>query len=365
MTEPRSEPFVSIITPVYNGEKFLAECIESVLAQTYQNWEYLIVNNQSKDRSLEIARHYERRDPRIRVLTTECFYRKGTDSWNNAVRQMSPAAKYCKILHADDWLFPQCLEKMVQVAEAHPSIGVVSSYRLCNRRLDCDGLPYPSTFVSGKEIARQYLLGHLSVFGSPSTTLLRSDLVRARPELYILFTGTDSNEYLTDMEVCLYALQQSDFGFVHEVLSFTRIHPTSVTSDLLRTGQKHTIPEFLHILKRYGPVFLTPEEQQARATSLLREYHRFIAVDMLMGRGDLAANQLKQLELLGLPISRSKLWRIAAVMGIKALLRPIAGGLRLLKARFTSNTAPVASKATHARPAESAAKAAGNPSLAD
>ncbi|MGE0406800.1 MAG: glycosyltransferase family 2 protein, partial [Candidatus Korobacteraceae bacterium] len=72
-----SAPLVSIITPVYNGEEFLVECIESVLAQTYQNWEYIIVNNHSKDRSLEIAEEYARRDPRVRVVTGKEFYKRG------------------------------------------------------------------------------------------------------------------------------------------------------------------------------------------------------------------------------------------------------------------------------------------------
>ena len=51
----RQEPLVSVVTPVYNGEASLAKCIDSVLAQTYRNFEYLIVNNCSTDRSLEIA----------------------------------------------------------------------------------------------------------------------------------------------------------------------------------------------------------------------------------------------------------------------------------------------------------------------
>ena len=49
------EPLVSVVTPVYNGEKYLEECIESVLNQTYKNWEYIILNNCSTDRTLEIA----------------------------------------------------------------------------------------------------------------------------------------------------------------------------------------------------------------------------------------------------------------------------------------------------------------------
>ena len=63
----RNEPLVSVVTPVYNGADFLEECIESVLKQTYGNFEYLIVNNCSKDRTLDIALSYAQKDSRIRV----------------------------------------------------------------------------------------------------------------------------------------------------------------------------------------------------------------------------------------------------------------------------------------------------------
>jgi len=49
------QPLVNVLTPVYNGEAFLEECIESILRQTYRHYEYIIVNNRSKDRSLDIA----------------------------------------------------------------------------------------------------------------------------------------------------------------------------------------------------------------------------------------------------------------------------------------------------------------------
>ncbi len=52
------QTLVSVVTPVYNGEDFLVECIESVLRQSYSNWEYIIVNNCSTDRTLEIALNY-------------------------------------------------------------------------------------------------------------------------------------------------------------------------------------------------------------------------------------------------------------------------------------------------------------------
>src|SRR4030067_1311700 len=110
------DPLVSVVTPVYNGEKYLAECIESVSAQTYKNWEYARVNNCSTDRTREIAERYASMDNRINVYTYEEFV-DVIQSHNRALRLISPHSKYCKVVEADDWLFPECVERMVELAE--------------------------------------------------------------------------------------------------------------------------------------------------------------------------------------------------------------------------------------------------------
>src|SRR3974377_1559809 len=97
------QPLVSVLTPVYNGAEFLAECIESVLAQTYTSWDYTIIDNCSSDESLAVAQSYAARDHRIRVVRNERFL-PIIQNHNNAIRQISPASKYCKFVFADDWL---------------------------------------------------------------------------------------------------------------------------------------------------------------------------------------------------------------------------------------------------------------------
>jgi glycosyltransferase involved in cell wall biosynthesis len=67
------EPLVSIVTPVFNGAKYLSECIESALHQTYRNWDYTVIDNCSTDESLIIAQKYAARDARIRVVTNGRF----------------------------------------------------------------------------------------------------------------------------------------------------------------------------------------------------------------------------------------------------------------------------------------------------
>ncbi|WP_025247208.1 glycosyltransferase family 2 protein [Mannheimia varigena] len=66
------EPLVSIITPVYNAEKYIRICIESVLAQTYQNWEFILVDDFSTDYSLSIIKEYIKIDNRIRLIQNSC-----------------------------------------------------------------------------------------------------------------------------------------------------------------------------------------------------------------------------------------------------------------------------------------------------
>jgi glycosyltransferase involved in cell wall biosynthesis len=133
-------PLVSVVTPVYNGESYLCECIESVLAQTHPHWDYTIVNNCSTDRTLEIAHEYAARDPRVRIWKSKTFVRV-EQNYNNAFRQISPESKYCKVVAADDWLSPGYLEKMVGLAERHPTVGIVGAYGLMESNVNWQALP--------------------------------------------------------------------------------------------------------------------------------------------------------------------------------------------------------------------------------
>lgn len=293
-----TEPFVSIVTPIYNGQAYLVECIESVLAQTYENWEYVIVNNCSTDRSLEIAQEYARRDERIRVHDNDSFLGQFAN-WNHAMRQMSPQAQYCKILHADDWLFPNCLAQMVALCKNHPSVAIVGAYRLDETKVTMDGLPYPSTVVPGRELCRRVLLGGLYPFGSPSSLLLRSSVVRERDPFY------NESVLHADTKVCFDILQDHDYGFVHQVLTFTRRHNESVTS-LTHKFDTRRLSEIAFLLE-YGPVFLKAPVYQARRKQVLEDYHRFLA-QCVLERRDKAFWQYHSsvLAKLGAPISKAK-----------------------------------------------------------
>src|SRR2546430_2765321 len=246
------EPLVSVITPVYNGECYLRECMESVLAQTYTNFEYIIQNNCSTDGTLAIAQEYAARDPRIRIHTNERFVRV-TENRNIGYRQISLASKYCKPVDSDDMILPECLERMVRVAEDHPRVGIVGAYGLYSQAdmgVYSRGVPYGDVVLPGRALARPYLLGKgPAVIGAPTYVLLRSDLVRSRHAFM-----NEANLH-ADSESCLDSLEHHDFGFVHQILTFTRVRGGSLTA--ISQNLNSYLPDPLYALTQYSPKYLT------------------------------------------------------------------------------------------------------------
>ncbi|MGC1616710.1 MAG: glycosyltransferase family 2 protein [Candidatus Acidiferrum sp.] len=288
-----------ILTPVFNGEEYLRECIESVLNQTYTNWEYLIVNNCSTDRTREIAQEYADRDPRIRLHNNEKFLPL-MQNLNNAFRRASIQSKYCKMVLADDWIFPECLEKMVALAEKNPSVGIVGAYGLAGNRVLWHGLPYPSPLVDGRRLAREFLLGAPYVLGSPTSLLFRSECVRSRDPFY-----EESNPH-GDTQACLALFEKCDFGFIHQVLSYTRERPESATS-FSRRYNTHLL-EDLSSLLLYGPVFLNKGELVRKLNQWQREYYFFLAESVFYLREKAFWRyHSKRLLQLGYPFSRARL----------------------------------------------------------
>jgi glycosyltransferase involved in cell wall biosynthesis len=265
-----AEPLVSVVTPVHNGEKFLTECIESVIGQRYQNWEYIIVNNASTDRTGEIAGKYANQDSRIRVCSTDNLL-PIMQNWNHSLRQISHQSKYCKVVHADDWLFPDCLAEMVAIAEQNPRVGLVGAYGLENSKVVCgNGLPYPSSVMRGHEVCRLTLLKQTYPFLRPTCLLIRSDLIQNRNPFY--------NEHIihADVEVCYELLKNCDFGFVHQVLTFIRWHEDSVTLSFEKPWNKSILWN-IDLLLKFGKDYLDRGEYNDQLNSYLADYYKFLA----------------------------------------------------------------------------------------
>ncbi len=111
-------PFVSLIIPVYNAEKYLRRCLGSAMEQTFRDMEIIVVNDGSTDDSLKICKEYSEMDPRFRIINKE--HTGVSDSRNKGIE--AAKGEYLQFMDSDDWLTPDATEQFVFAA----------------RRFDCD-----------------------------------------------------------------------------------------------------------------------------------------------------------------------------------------------------------------------------------
>lgn len=309
-------PLVSVVTPVQDAGHFLAECIESVLAQTYTNFEYIIFDDASRDESLAVALRYARQDSRIRVERSPV--RLGVMESHNAIfGLMAAPAKYCKVVSPEDGLFPDCLERMVELAERHPSAAIVGSYQVVEASVRWQGFAYPRPLVDGREMCRNIFrsttpgLG----FGTPTSVLYRTDVMRAEPEFY------PRSAPHSDASAAFRLLRQWDYGFVYRVLSYGRIHPELESLKSARLGWN--VAAYFRDLLEYGPAYLERAELDRLIRRQLAEYYGFLAVAAMRTRDrEFWDYHVRTLNELGHPLRVSRLMAAAGRKAVRQLVNP-------------------------------------------
>ncbi|MEB3146180.1 MAG: glycosyltransferase family 2 protein [Cylindrospermopsis raciborskii 1523720] len=114
-------PKFTIITACYNAEKFISKAIETIRAQTFTDWEYIVIDDGSTDNSAEIISSYKKLEPRLKLIKQSnsgmCIAR------NNGFKASYQESQYLLFFDADDCLEPQMLEVMINYLNAHPDIG--------------------------------------------------------------------------------------------------------------------------------------------------------------------------------------------------------------------------------------------------
>jgi hypothetical protein len=218
-------------------------------------------------------------------------------------------------VHADDWLFPECVKKMVELAEAHPTVSIVGAYGLVGDAVSWDGLPYTSTVISGRDICRWTLLGRPYVFGTPTSILLRSDLVRASESFY------DESNTHCDSEACFRLLRTWDFGFVHQVLTYSRKREGSQTAFSKRYNTY--LPNNIDRLLKFGPAVLSQDELNARLKHDLARYYEYLAASVFTLREkEFWVYHRAKMESLGYPLSLPRLFTAVCSKALDHLFNP-------------------------------------------
>ncbi len=232
-TTPASRPpRVSVITTVYNGEPFLAAAIESVLAQTYSDFEYLLVDDCSTDGSAAILRHYAAIDRRIQLLQSD---RKINHSYALNLALAHARGELIAILDADDLAHPERLARQVAFLEANPAVGVVGAWV---EQIDQAGnVIRVIAFPTDPALARWVILFRTPVLHSAA--LLRHALLRERGGYEVCW------RYANDYSLWAELIAQTRISNLPERLVSYRCHPQQ-TSALRNTAQRGEVWLLIH-----------------------------------------------------------------------------------------------------------------------
>lgn len=154
------EPLISVITPAYNSARFIRETIESVLAQTYVNWEMIIVDDCSTDNTVEIVKRYKKRDHRIQLIRLK----KNSGTAVSRNRAMDRArGRYLAFLDSDDQWLPKKLEKQLKFMQQRQIAFSYTQYRNIDESGKMGSIVSVPNNVTYEQSLKQNVIGCLTV----------------------------------------------------------------------------------------------------------------------------------------------------------------------------------------------------------
>lgn len=216
-------PKVSILLPVYNGEKFLDAAVASVLAQTHADFELLVVDDCSTDGSVDVIERLRKQDSRIKFIRNE----QNLGLFANYNRCLQQAlGEFIKPFAQDDILSPSALEKMIDVLTNEKSVALTS----CARNIiDAAGdvirkkKPFAgSRQLKGQDVILYNMLAITNWIGEPSTVMFRKRYAG---------TGFDTRLFhYGDLEMWFKVLMNGDYYYIDEPLASFRTHAGSATN---------------------------------------------------------------------------------------------------------------------------------------
>jgi glycosyltransferase involved in cell wall biosynthesis len=214
-------PLISVCMPVYNAERYVAEAVDSILNQTFSDFEFLILDDGSTDRSLEILRRYGDRDSRIRLTSRP--NRGLVISLNELVDQAR--GEFVARMDADDISLPERFQRELDYLRAHPECVVVGSrVRLIDSEGDslCDWC----TMQDHETIDASFLEGKWGTWMSHPVVMMRLST--------LLAVGKYRNlSMMEDNDLFLRLAERGRLTNLPEVLLKYRVHASNYSSDFL------------------------------------------------------------------------------------------------------------------------------------
>ncbi|MFM7493377.1 MAG: glycosyltransferase family 2 protein [Acidimicrobiaceae bacterium] len=223
------KPQISICIPTYNGEKFIARTIQSVLDQTFPNFEIIVSDDGSTDKTLEIVRSFN--DPRI--VRVDSLSKVGAEAnWNNSVA--NARADLVKLVCQDDLLYAQCLQTEFEAMSLSANLDVAFCFSLR------DFVTPNDRFITGRRIAnsdqkklsktqmlRKIVRSGGNPIGEPMAVMFRKSAFEK--------AGKFHGDYVIDLNMWAGLLEIGSALFIPRRLSAFRISKTSWTSSLKKS----------------------------------------------------------------------------------------------------------------------------------
>jgi glycosyltransferase involved in cell wall biosynthesis len=215
------KPLLSYIVLSYNYERYIDKTIRSILNQTIQDFEIVVVDDCSRDNSVNVVRSF--RDPRIRVIQNERNL-GGAGSYNRAVSACK--GEWMVNLDADDWIAPHKAERQLALAAANPRVDIIGTYISV---YDQDGCPHPNADALEEAVNRPHEFGRVDTWIGANHLCRSSTMVRSAAHHRI---GLDDANMVRapDYELWTRALREGcGFALIPEKLTFVRATSSGVT----------------------------------------------------------------------------------------------------------------------------------------
>ena len=257
-------PKVAILTPVYNGETYLRETLQSVQDQTYPNLIHIVIDNASTDTTAEILADFTNGVvPVHTVRHTDLLPQM--ENWNSAIDAIPDDAVWFRTLCADDTIHPDAIAKTVALGESDPEIGLVGCKRDINGAIHDPLWPKDKAVFDGKTALKRFFENKGMIMGPH--VLIRTAAIDKQTPFY------DLVENAADTDAALRVLTDWKMGFVHEHLAFTRVHDTTVTELEVSPMKLHLFDWYL-FLRRYADAAFGPIAGKAMRARYRRHYVR-------------------------------------------------------------------------------------------
>ena len=279
-TPVNAPPLVSVVTIFLNGDPFMEEAIESVLAQTFDDWELILVDDGSTDASTELAKSYAEKHPgRIRYVEHEGHANLGRSASRNLGIDVARGT-YLTFLDADDVHLPTKLEEQVAIMQANPEVAMLCggniewySWDGGTDKTNLSGYAFETVIQPPEAILKMYPLGE--VYAPSVEHMLRMDAVRAVGGYEDEFAAMFDDQVLA---VKLYL--DWPVMFTRKIWLRYRQHQGSCTSEVQRTRSYYKDrAKFMHWLDAYlsrkGSV--RPDVRDALDRELWRCRNRFVS----------------------------------------------------------------------------------------